>query len=138
MRRFHALRARLSQRGACLLLIAALDLINAQALATAPAETRAGSSYTFLATLLPLPVWAALWAAVGLLCLLQAWTQHDRAAYTAASILKILWALLHLGAWAAGLLPRGYVSAAVWLLAAGFVSVVATVPRYGRQEHDDA
>lgn len=131
MRHWHALRARLSQRGACLLLIGVLDLIYAQGLAWLPSATAATPTYAFLAGLLPLTVWAVVWAAVGLLCLVQAWTSRDRAAYVAASGLKVLWALLNLGAWAAGILPRGYVSAALWLLAAGFVMVAASVPKGG-------
>lgn len=129
MRHLRALRSRLSQRGACLLLIAVLDLIYAQGLVCVPAETAATPTYAFFAALLALPVWAVLWGAVGLLCLALAWTTHDRAAYVAASALKVLWALLYLGAWVAGILPRGYVSAAIWLLAAGFVMVVASVPK---------
>lgn len=129
MRHLRDLRQRLSQRGACLLLIAALDLIYAQGLACAPPETAATPTYVFLASILPLSVWAVIWATVGILCLVQAWGRRDRAAYVAATALKALWALLHLGAWAFGVLPRGYLPAAIWLLAAGFVMIVASVPK---------
>ncbi|WP_031165938.1 hypothetical protein [Streptosporangium roseum] len=129
-----ALRGRLSQRGACLLILAAVDVIYAYGLAYAPSETRATPTYSFLAALLPLPVWASIWAAVGGICLVQAWTRRDRVAYAAATALKVGWALLHLGAWAFGVLPRGYVSAAIWLLGAGFVMIVATVPKGGRSD----
>ncbi|MFC4006656.1 hypothetical protein ACFOY2_05450 [Nonomuraea purpurea] len=129
--RLTALKRRLSQRGAFLLLLAAFDLTYASGLAWAPAETRATPTYAFIAGMLPLSVWAATWAAVGVLCLAQAWTTQDRVAYTAATALKIAWALLHLGAWAFDVLPRGYISAAIWLLAAGAVMIMASVAKGG-------
>lgn len=132
--RLSVLRHRLSQRGACLLILAAVDVIYAYGLAYAPPETRVTPTYSFLSALLPLPVWASIWAAVGAACLVQAWTRRDRVAYAAATALKVGWALLHLGAWAFGVLPRGYVSAAIWLLGAGFVMIVATVPKGGRSD----
>ncbi|MEV4096981.1 hypothetical protein [Streptosporangium saharense] len=125
------LRCRLGQRGAFLLIIAMVDVVYAVGLAYIPPETRATPAYTFLEALLPLPAWAILWAAVGAVCLVQAWTRHDRVAYTVATGLKIGWAILHLGAWLAGAVPRGYVSAAIWLLAAGAVMIVATVRKGG-------
>ncbi|MBO4272374.1 hypothetical protein [Microbispora triticiradicis] len=112
-----------------LLILAAVDVIFAGALAGAPAETRATDNYKLYAALLPLWAWGALWAAVGVLCLALAWTSQDRLAYGAATGLKVFWALLHLLAWAVGVLPRGYVAAAIWLLAAGLVMVISTVPR---------
>nr|SBO98439.1 hypothetical protein BN4615_P7955 [Nonomuraea gerenzanensis] len=39
-----------------------------------------------------------------MVCLVQAWTWQDRLVHTAATGLKLAWALL-----------RGYVSAAIWL-----------------------
>ncbi|MEU6710018.1 hypothetical protein ABZ897_00950 [Nonomuraea sp. NPDC046802] len=129
--RLTALKRRLSQRGAFLLLLAVFDLVYASGLAWAPAETRATPTYVFLASLLPLGAWAVVWAVVGLLCLVQAWTAQDRFAYTAATALKILWALLHLGAWAFDVLLRGYISAAIWLLAAGAVMIMASVAKGG-------
>jgi hypothetical protein len=120
---------RLSQRGAVLLILGVVDLVYGYALAVAPPETRASETYQFYASLLPLGAWSGLWALVGMMCLLQAWTQHDRVAYAMATGLKVFWSLLHLGAWAAGVLPRGYVSAVIWLLAAGLVMVISTVPK---------
>ncbi|WP_436759317.1 hypothetical protein [Streptosporangium sp. V21-05] len=128
------LRHRLSQRGACLLILATVDVVYAIALTYAPPETLASETYRFYAALAPLPVWGSVWAAVGAICLVQAWTPRDRVAYTAATGLKIFWALLHLGAWVAGVLPRGYVLAVMWLLAAGLVMVMATVPKGGRSD----
>lgn len=131
MTRLCAVLRRLSQRGACLLILAAVDVIYAIGLTYAPPDTLATPTYQFYVAIAPLPVWGSVWAAVGALCLVQAWTPRDRVAYTAATALKIFWALLHLGAWVAGVLPRGYVLAAMWLLAAGLVMVMATVAKDG-------
>jgi predicted branched-subunit amino acid permease len=120
---------RLSQRGAVLLILAAVDLVYALALAAAPPQTLASETYRFYASLLPLPYWGGMWAAVGVLCAIQAWYPRDRIAYSCATGLKVFWALLHLGAWVTGVLPRGYVLAVIWLLAAGLVMVVSTVPK---------
>lgn len=126
-----ALRHRLSQRGACLLLLALLDLVYAQGLYSAPPETRATPTYTFFEAIFPLETWAFVWATVGVICLCQAWTPRDRVAYVSAAALKIGWAALHFGAWIANVLPRGYVSAAIWLIAAGFVMILATIKKGG-------
>jgi len=125
------LRHRLSQRGACLLILATVDVIYAIGLTYVPPATLATPTYQLYAALAPLPVWGSVWAAVGVLCLVQAWTPRDRIAYTAATGLKIFWALLHMGAWVVGVLPRGYVLAAMWLLAAGLVMVMSTVAKNG-------
>lgn len=118
---------RLSQRGAVLLILAVVDFVYAYALINIPPQTASSDLYQFVDALLPIPAWGALWGAVGVLCAVQAWTPHDRAAYGFATGLKVGWALLHLGAWIAGVLPRGYVPAAIWLLAAGLVMVISTV-----------
>jgi len=108
-----------------------LDFIYAIGIAAADPATRATPTYRFLDGMLPLDLWAFIWAMVGGLCLVQAWVRFDWLAYAAATALKIAWALLHLGAWAFGVLPRGYVAAAIWLLAAGVVMVMSTVPKGG-------
>lgn len=122
---------RLSQRGAVLLILAIVDLVFAYALAAAPPQTLATETYRFYASLMPMPAWGTLWAFVGVLCLVQAWTPRDRVAYGCATGLKVGWALLHLGAWIAGVLPRGYVAAVIWMLGAGLVMVISTVPKGG-------
>lgn len=126
------LRCRLSQRGALLLIVGVVDLVYAFGLRSAPQETRVSATYAFYAALLPLWAWSALWACVGALCLTQAWTPRDRVAYTAAAGLLMLWAGLHVAAWIAGVLPRGYVLGVIWLLAATVVMIMSTVPRPDR------
>ncbi|MET8050539.1 hypothetical protein ABZU75_23365 [Streptosporangium sp. NPDC005286] len=125
IRWWQGLRSRVGRRGAALLFFALLDLVFAQGLVWAPAETRSSSTYAFLSTILPLWAWAIPWAAVGLVCLVYAFAREDRPAFIAASGLKVGWAALHLAGWLVGEIPRGYLAAAIWLGFAGFVQVIA-------------
>ena len=116
---------RIGRRGASLLFLALLDLVYAVSLLALPAETRNTPGFVFLVQLLPLGVWGAIWAGVGVLCLAQAFMRVDRSAFAAASSLKVAWGVVYLAGWAIGAIPRGYVSAAVWLAFAGFIQVIA-------------
>lgn len=121
----HRLVYRVGRRGASLLFLALLDLVYAYGLADVPPETQATASFMFLAGLLPLSIWAGAWAVVGLLCLVYAFRRRDRVAFVAASVLKVVWANVYAVGWAYDQIPRGYVSAAVWLAFAGFIQVIA-------------
>lgn len=121
----------IGHRGTALLFFALLDLIYGTSMLLAPAETLATPAYVFLAQILPIPVWAGVWLAVGLLCLMQAFMRLDRLAFACASGLKVGWGLVHLVGWIAVDLPRAYVSAAIWLAFAGFVQVISTWPEPG-------
>ena len=112
---------RVGRRGAGLLFFALVDIVFAFALTEAPPT----ASYVFLAALLPLPVWAAIWGAVGLLCAVQAFMRVDRIAFAAASLLKVAWGTVYLIGWVMGAIPRGYVSVVIWLGFAGFVQLIA-------------
>ncbi|GAA0969685.1 hypothetical protein GCM10009555_017260 [Acrocarpospora macrocephala] len=116
---------RVGRRGASLLFLALLDLVYAVGLLTAPPETRESDSFVFLTGIMPLEVWAGAWALVGCLCLVYAFSLRDRVAFIAASLLKAVWANVYLVGWTAEEIPRGYVSAAVWLAFAGFIQVIA-------------
>jgi hypothetical protein len=104
----HRLARRISYRGVFLAGLATLDLFwawglwdrrAAEILATAPAFSGVvGFGARFSATQ-PLLVWAILFALVGALCGWQVWVDDDRAAFTAAWLLKILLAILTLAAW---------------------------------------
>jgi hypothetical protein len=85
----------------------------------------------FLAQLLPLPVWAGVWACVGSMCLIHAFMHADRLAFACASALKVAWGLINLIGWIVADLPRGYVAAAIWLSFAGFVQVISQWPEPG-------
>lgn len=121
---------RVGRRGASLLFLALLHGVYAASLLVAPPETKASPPFLFLIQLLPLAVWATAWGCVGLLCLIQAFMRVDLQAFTAASLLLVAWGVVHLLGWAYGQIPRGYVSAAVWLAFAAFVQVIA-----GWREH---
>lgn len=121
MRHMRTLAQRIGRRGCALLFFALLDIVYAASLLSAPTS----GSYRFLASMLPLAAWASLWAAVGALCLVQAFMRTDRAAFAAASLIKVMWGVVQLLGWILADLDRGYVSAIVWLALAGFVHVIA-------------
>jgi hypothetical protein len=119
---------RIGRRGAALLFFAFLDFVFAWSLiAPAKGVPRSGSM-AYAAHIMPLPAWAALWALVGVVCLVQAFRAHDRAAFALAMGIKTLWGCTMLLGWLVAGLPRGYVSAAVWLAMAGWVFVISTWP----------
>jgi hypothetical protein len=120
-RRWGDLLHQVGRRGASLIFFALVDLVWAYGLTAAPANP----GNEFVAHLLPLPVWAALWAAVGGLCLIYAFRSSDRVAFAAASLLKVAWGTLYLLGWALGEIPRGYLATVIWLAFAGFVQVIA-------------
>ncbi len=122
------LSGRVGHRGAALLFFAFLDLVYAGSLGWAPPSVRETPAYAWLTSYLPLWAWAGLWAAVGLLCLVQAFLREDRAAFACESLLNVGWGVLHVAGWLLDVVPRGYVSAAVWLALAGFVQVIASWP----------
>ena len=113
------------KRGRVLLFFGALDLVIAYSLASPDAETRRGAYFTWLTAIAPTWIWATAWAAVGAVCIWQAFCRHDGGAFAAAIALKVFWAVACIGAWLFGGFERGYVSAAIWLGLAYLVSVVA-------------
>lgn len=117
---------RIGHRGAALLFFALVDLVFAKSLADAPPSTRSSPTYAFMATVLPLWGWAALWGVVGLMCLVQAFMANDLPAFVASSAMNVGWACVHLAGFFVGEVPRGYVSAVIWLGYAGFVQVIAS------------
>lgn len=123
-----ALRRRVGFRGSALLFFALLDLVYGLSLLAPSRAARRSDTLRFVADIAPLWVWAALWGGVGLVCLWQAFRRHDRAAFTAAMGVKVLWGLVMLGGWLFVDLDRGYVSAAVWLAMAAFVGIIAAWP----------
>ncbi|SET47880.1 hypothetical protein [Nonomuraea wenchangensis] len=120
-------RRRIGIRGEFLLALALLDFVNAYRLTWPSPETSMTPTGQFLAALAPLPVWGAVWAAVGGLCLVQAFAAHDRWAFAAASALKVGWALLHAAAWLWGV-PQAWWSVVIWLGFARVVHTIAKVP----------
>ncbi len=114
---------RIGRRGAALLFFTLLDLIYCVGLLTAPRPLT--PFYAWMDEIMPLAAWAACWGAVGLVCLVFAFRVYDTTAFIAAVGLKVGWGLLSLLGWLAGVVDRGYVSAAIWLLFAAFVVLIA-------------
>lgn len=123
--------ARLGRRGLSLVFFGVLDLIYAYSLIAPDSTTRAGKFFTWVALVAPLWAWAGLWGGVGLVCLAYSIRRRDRLGFAAAIFLKIMWAAVCVGAWLIGGADRGYVSAAIWLAAAGFVWVISGWPEHG-------
>lgn len=117
----HRLWRRVGRRGVVLGFLALLDLLYPIGLAGQPPAARAG--YELIA---PWQVWAALWAATGLLCLAQAFARRDRIAFTAAVAIKVAWGSTSAAGWVVGVNPRGWLAAAVWLAFAGLIAVIST------------
>jgi hypothetical protein len=118
-----SLLTRIGRRGAALLFFAVLDFVYCYALLEAPRPLVA--FYAWMNGIMPLPAWAALWGAVGVVCLLFAFALRDTPAFMAAAGLKVGWGLLAFFGWLAGTIERGYLSAVIWLAFAAFVYLIA-------------
>ncbi|GAA4560497.1 hypothetical protein [Planotetraspora kaengkrachanensis] len=116
---------RIGRRGASLLFVALLNFVYAVSLLTIPPESRGSPGIAFLELLLPLPMWAAIWGTVGLTCMVQALMLTDRLAFAAASLLMVVWGTVYLLGWAVGEIPRGFVSAVIWLGFAGWLAIIS-------------
>lgn len=119
------------RRGRALIFFGSLDLIYAVSLAAPGAQAQKTPFFLWLTSVLPLPLWAALWAVVGINCLVHAVRRRDGIGYAGAIFLKVGWGLVSLGGWIAGGIERGYVSAAIWLGLAYLVWVLAGWPESG-------
>jgi hypothetical protein len=122
------------KRGRVLLFFGALDLVYAVSLAQPDETTRRLPFFVWLAEIMPLWFWSAMWGGVGAVCLWQALCRRDSVGYGSAIGLKIGWGLVCLGGWLFGHVDRGYVSAAIWLGMAYLVSVVAGWPEPGDEK----
>lgn len=134
MCRAATLHGQVGRRGGTLLVFAALDLAYALRLATARSDGQ--TIYAWLADPLPLWPWAALWAAVAVVCTLGSVRACDRVAFTAAIGIKVLWCSLYLSGWALGDVKDGWAQAAIWGAFALVVWLVAGWPEpVTRQGH---
>lgn len=114
---------RIGRRGAWLLFIALLAFAFASSLANASDAQRA----TF-GRVVPLWVWAVLWAATGVVCVVQAFVRDDRLGFSAAEVMLLLWAGLSFQAWLIGAQPRGWLGGLIYLGFAGGLWLVGTWP----------
>lgn len=122
------LKRRIGRRGASLLFFAFLDVAYAGSLAIPPKGPAMSPTLQFVASLAPLPAWATLWGAVGIVCLIGAFKRRDRIAFGAAMALKVLWGLTYAGGWLLANLDRAWVGAALWLALSGWVYIISTWP----------
>lgn len=122
------LRRRVGHRGSALLFFALIDLVYCLSLLAPSKQARDSDTLRFLSGLLPLWTWAAAWGGVGLLCLWGAFRRRDQLAFAGAIGLKVMWGLVSLAGWLTAGVDRGYLSAAVWLVFAGFVGIIASWP----------
>jgi PAS domain S-box-containing protein len=113
----------IGRRGVVLLFIALLSAAIAMSM-LAPTGTQSAA----LGRLIPAPVWASMWAAVSVLCLVQAFVRKDRVAFTAAIFATTVWASMYLVAWLAGLSERGWLAATIYYALAIVALTVSTWP----------
>ncbi len=123
-RAFLRLIHQVGRRGVFLLFIGILAVGLAFALFAAPTDQQSIA----LGRLIPLWVWAWLWAATGATCLVQAFMTKDRWAYLSATFMLIMWAALYFVAWATSIVDRGWLAGVIYLAFAGLTAVVATWP----------
>lgn len=114
---------RVGRRGAALLFFTLLDLIYSANLLTQPQPLT--PFYAWMNHVAPLPVWAACWGMVGVICLVHALRTYDTTGFMFAVGLKVAWGLLSFTGWAAGAVDRGWVSGVIWLAFAAFVGLIA-------------
>lgn len=122
------LRRQVGHRGTALLFFALVDLVYAHALMFPSRQARRSELLAFLEGLLPLWLWALGWAVAGSICLFKAFRHRDAAGFVAAISVKVMWAIVTLGAWLFGGVDRGHVNAAVWFGFVGLVAVIAHWP----------
>jgi hypothetical protein len=117
------LAARVGRRGAALLFFTGLDILICVSLITAPRPLV--PLYAWMDGMMPIAVWAGLWALVAAVCLVFALRTYDTPAFMAAVALKVGWGLLALYGWLAGAVERGWITAVIWLAFAAFVYLIA-------------
>jgi hypothetical protein len=119
---------RIGRRGAFLLFLALLDLVQGYAMAFPTPRAVQNPTYQFLASIAPLWVWALLWTVVGVICLVFAFKQQDAPGYAAAMFIKVLWALVFLLGWIFADVERGYLSTAIWAAFAAVLALISSWP----------
>jgi hypothetical protein len=120
-------RTRLGLRGAFLLGLAEVDLVYGAGLLFPSEETRHSSAYAWRQEFLPTEAWGAVWMAVGVFLITQAWSRRDRPAFTVAIVIKLVWAVVAVGSWIAGPVGQGWQTAGLFFGFAWVALVMALV-----------
>jgi hypothetical protein len=128
LRHLRALRHRIGFRGATLLFFAVIDLGYGWSLANPLPEAERSATIRWADTLIPLPVWAAWWLTTAAVCVWYAFRPDDRLGFAAAAVLKGATGMVMATGWAFGYVQRGWVSAVIWLVMAGWVTLIAHWP----------
>jgi hypothetical protein len=117
------------RRGAVLAYLAVVDVLYALSLWRPGGTQGQSATMLFIAGVMPLSWWAALWLSIAVLCTAGAFVHRfDRAAFAAAAGIKTLWGGTFLFGWIAGDVSRGWVSAVIWLGLAALVMILAGWP----------
>ncbi|MDF5755829.1 hypothetical protein [Spongiactinospora sp. TRM90649] len=132
MNRLRALERHIGYRGSVLLFFALWSLGNAARLAWPPPEVAAGPAFAYLASIAPLSALAAPWALVGVLCLVQAFTVADTAAFAALSGLLVAWAVVYLVGGLLGAIPQAAWAVIIQVVVAGLVLRISRWPEPSR------
>lgn len=122
IRALRGARRRIGHRGAFLVALAALD----EAYAALIPSSHDGN-WAWLSYVAPLPLWAALWALVGLVLLAGAFAERDWWAFSTAIFIKMLWATTEFIGLIRGAV-HGWTSVAIWAWAATVVLIIASRP----------
>jgi hypothetical protein len=107
--------------------LAGLDAVLAYSLiAPLPYGLSAATVYRPFVAVMPLALWAVCWWTVSVVCAVAAvWHRVQPQAFSAAAMIKTVWAIAYLWGWLGGDLPRGYLQAVIWLAFAGLVVLVS-------------
>lgn len=126
----------LGRRGSTLVFFGVVDIALAVSLLTDPP----GPRLPHTGLLLPVEMWAVLWAAVGGISLVSAWMKppRDAVAFALTAAIRVLWGTAFFFAWVTHDLYRGWVSAIIWWLFAMHVLIVSgwVEPSYETPEAD--
>jgi hypothetical protein len=122
------LKRRIGHRGAFLLFLALLDFLYGWSLIIAPITPK-------MHEVLPFDVWGFIWIAGGFACLVGAFMRMDRVSYGVAAMLKAGWAVAWVKIWwlNSDVIPRAWVSVAIWGAFSGLVVIVSTWPEDWRR-----
>lgn len=125
----------IGRRGAVLAFLAEVDLLLFQSLhAPLPYGLTRAQVYAPFLRFAPLNVWAYVWLLAGLFCAVAVlWIPLRPWAFCLTAAIKTGWGLAYLSAWATGTLPRGFMSAAVWLTFAALVLLISGWREGGRR-----
>lgn len=118
--------ARVGRRGYTLLVLGIFDEL--YALSIPAADTTRTATARWLAHVLPLDAWAALWAAAGIVLVISAFLDRDQVGFATAELLKAGWALVYLVGWIWHDVYRAWVSFVVWTLVASWLFIISTWP----------